>query len=458
MSLASNHFSTKQSMLKIEPPLRLKKSSVKNSTEKQSARQKSEKIKPEKLNSLMTHLGELSQSFIDSYEDLEGHVESLNQQLRREIDKKNQALQETQQLLNEKALISKHLQNLLALMPAGVVVIDAQGKVRECNAKAINFLGEPLNDQPWIEVIRRAFQPQDDDGHQVSLKDGRKIHIETRALDTEPGQLLLLTDLTKTRELQQEQSQKQKLASMGQMIASLAHQIRTPLSAAILYGSHLKENQIDDQLQEKFSGLLMERLSFIERQVNDMLNFIKGERKNKRQVLVNDFFDSLWCASQVFPNYVSFSFSQKQNSENFLMADQDALCAGILNLITNACEAVQDQQNPQVKISFMIDGNLTIAVSDNGVGIDSENIKKIFEPFYTSKKQGNGLGLAILHGLIIEHDGKIQVESKTGDGSCFTISLPLSRQLPISDMQNSAAQNSHIKSTELTDKEKSDVL
>lgn len=389
------------------------------------------------LDSVMSELNRLSKSFVDSYQSLEGQVEKLNGQLQNETEQKKHAVNEQQKLLGEKAFLSDRLQNLLAIMPAGVVVIDGKGMVKDCNAKAVDILGRPLLGELWINVINRAFHPQADDGHQVSLKDGRKVHIETRALNLEPGQLVLLTDLTKSRQLQAELTQQQKLSSMGKMIASLAHQIRTPLSAAILYGSHLNKDNLEQTVKKKFSNQLLERLHFMERQINDMLSFVKGERKEKSLISVYQLFISLKELLIDFPDFVDIDFIGNQNSEQYLLADKDAVVGAMVNLIDNACDACQQQSNPKVKVTFQLTDKLSVSVTDNGVGLTAESKEKIFEPFYTTKKSGNGLGLAIVHGIIIEHSGRISVsspnqintnqcsDSKNDKGAQFDILLPL---------------------------------
>ncbi len=390
----------------------------------------SQKTSAMPINSIMSELNRLSKSFADTYQNLEGQVEKLNGQLENETQQKNSVIQEKQQLLGEKAFLSDRLQSLLAIMPAGVVVIDGEGKVKDCNAKAVDFLGRPLLGELWITVIKRVFQPQADDGHQVSLKDGRKIHIETRALDVEPGQLVVLTDLTKSRALQAELTQQQKLSSMGKMIASLAHQIRTPLSAAILYGSHLGKGSLEKDIEKQFSEKLLERLHFMERQINDMLGFVRGERKQKSLLSPIKLFSQLKSMSLDFPDYVNFAFTE-QDDQKLLLADQDALVGAIINLIENAIDACADKSrksnsNPAfVEVNFNVSNSLTISVKDNGDGIDKVSLQKIFEPFHTTKKQGNGLGLAIVHGIVIEHSGRITAQSEKNMGSSFEINLPL---------------------------------
>ena len=91
----------------------------------------------------------------------------------------------------------------------------------------------------WNQIVEAFFSPKDDDGHEVSMKSGRRVSISTRSLDQEVGQIILITDQTETRRLQDELSRGQRLSALGKTVSALAHQIRTPLSAATLYASHL---------------------------------------------------------------------------------------------------------------------------------------------------------------------------------------------------------------------------
>nr|MBF0685203.1 PAS domain-containing protein [Pseudomonas sp.] len=106
------------------------------------------------------------------------------------------------QELEEKERLARRLQSLVDLLPGGVIVIDGQGIVREANPVAVQLFGAPVVGQLWREIIARSFAPRKDDGHEISLRDGRRVSIATRSLNGEPGQLVLLTDLTETRLLQ----------------------------------------------------------------------------------------------------------------------------------------------------------------------------------------------------------------------------------------------------------------
>ena len=175
---------------------------------------------------------------------------------------------------------ASRLEHLLKVMPAGVIVIDGKGVVRQANDQAKALLGEPLEEQIWRNIIARSFNPRADDGHEVSLVDGRRVKLSITPLENEPGQLIVITDLTQTRQLQARVSHMQRLSSLGKMVASLAHQIRTPLSAAMLYASNLTRKNLPEHASEQFAYKLTNRLKELESQVNDMLLFAKsGEQQ-----------------------------------------------------------------------------------------------------------------------------------------------------------------------------------
>lgn len=201
----------------------------------------------EDLQNAFEVFNDMSQQLANSYQELEGRVASLNQEL---VTAQNERLQE----LTEKVRVADRLQSLLKALPAGVVVLDAEGVVVESNPAAQSLLGEPLDGMTWIDVIKRAFSPKVDDGHDISLRDGRRVSISTEALGNEPGQILLLQDVTETRKLQEGLNRHKRLSDMGEMAASLAHQIRTPLSSALLYCSHIEQPQIDTDKRQHVAG------------------------------------------------------------------------------------------------------------------------------------------------------------------------------------------------------------
>ena len=359
---------------------------------------------------------QMSSQLSSSYSMLEARVSELKGQL---------ALVSAQRMqeLAEKERLALRLQSLLDLLPGGVIVIDGQGVVREANPVARSLLGKPLVGMLWREVIARNFAPREDDGHEISLKDGRRLSIATRSLQGEPGQLVLLADLTETRRLQDQLARHERLSSLGRMVASLAHQIRTPLSAALLYASHLSEQDLPFEQQQRFAGRLKERLHELEHQVRDMLVFARGELPLPDRIAPGAFFDALRRSAE--PHLLGMNVRWQCDARlGELLCNRDTLVGAVLNLIENAIQA--GGRETCLKIHLHARGNsLRLCVSDNGPGIGKATLARLGEPFFTTKTTGTGLGLAVVQAVVRAHQGELRLRSRVGRGTCATLVMPL---------------------------------
>jgi two-component system sensor histidine kinase FlrB len=327
------------------------------------------------------------------------------------------------QELAEKERLANRLQSLLDLLPGGVIVIDDQGVVREANPVARNLLGQPLVGMLWRQVIARNFAPREDDGHEISLKDGRRLSIATRSLRVEPGQLVLLTDLTETRRLQDQLSRHERLSALGRMVASLAHQIRTPLSAALIYASHLAEQVLPVEQQQRFAGRLKERLHELEHQVRDMLIFARGELPLPDRIAPGALFEALRAAADPHVQGMQVRW-QCDSREGELLCNRDTLVGSLLNLIENAIQAAG--REARLKVHLYSRGQaLRLCISDDGPGLDRETLARLGEPFFTPKTTGTGLGLAVVKAVARAHQGDVQLRSRPGRGTCAILTLPL---------------------------------
>lgn len=359
---------------------------------------------------------QMSTQLSQSYNLLEARVTELKGEL---------AVVSAQRMseLAEKERLANRLQNLLDLLPGGVIVIDGHGKVREANPAAFELLGEPLVGELWRQVIGRSFAPREDDGHEVSLRDGRRLSIATRSLDAEPGQLVLLNDLTETRHLQDQLARHERLSTLGRMVASLAHQIRTPLSAALLYASHLAEQTLPVETRQRFAGNLKERLHELEHQVRDMLVFARGELPLTDRLTPKALFQALQQAAQVQVQGHNVRW-QCDSHLGELLCNRDTLVGAVLNLVENALQASAGPA--QIKIHlYRRDSTLRLCVSDAGPGIDSDLLQRLGEPFLTTKATGTGLGLAVVTAVARAHQGELQLFSRKGRGTCAIVTLPL---------------------------------
>lgn len=373
----------------------------------------------EAVDSALEMFNQMSRQITDSYRTLESRVNQLSGELSQESLQRQQELEEKEQLADR-------LSTLLKALPAGVVVLDSQGVVSQSNPAAIALLGEPLDGEHWVDVIRRCFSPRRDDGHEVSLKDGRRVSIEIRTMDNQPGQLILLTDLTETRHLQSQLAHAQRLSAMGKMVASLAHQIRTPLSAAILYGGHLTQDDLDEEMRQRCASRLMSRLTHLEQQVRDMLIFARGETRLAEELSASMLVSALESALEGIKPVAGSDVMLKCDlpEECRLLCNRDALVGAGTNLVNNSLEAGATVVAVQVVSDA---GELLIRVMDNGPGFGKAEASRLAEAFYTTKSHGTGLGLAVVQAVVKAHQGHFSIESPEQGGAVATLRLPLLR-------------------------------
>jgi two-component system sensor histidine kinase FlrB len=341
------------------------------------------------------------------------------------------------------------LNHILQVMPAGVVVVDGNGWVKQANQLAADLLGEPLEGQRWRTIIHRSFKPQADDGHEVSLIDGRKVKLSITPLVNEPGQLIVLTDLTETRQLQQRIGHLQKLSSLGKMVASLAHQIRTPLSAAILYAANLSNNTLSKESRSSFADKLQSRLRDLESQVNDMLLFAKsGSEQVVSRISLQSLLQEVQVGAEVMLGRQNATLQVNlPDPDIHILGNKVALAGALQNLIHNALGF--KPVGAIIELSATRDvqyaNRVNISVADNGPGIKKEHLKQIFEPFFTTRPHGTGLGLAVVKTVAQSHQGKVSVSNRVVGGACFTLRLPVlaEQSSQISPLHDAAQLTQH---------------
>jgi two-component system sensor histidine kinase FlrB len=371
-------------------------------------------LSPEALQNAFDAFNQLSSQLATSYQALEQRVTHLNEELHRTQDARIRELTEKERLANR-------LSTLLQALPAGVVALDSDGIVQEYNQAAGELLGEPLTGISWGQVIQRAFAPRSDDGHDVSLVDGRRVNLSTCPMINEPGQILLLTDVTEMRALQDRLSQQQRLVAMGEMAASLAHQIRTPLASAMLYTSHLRRPGLKPGDHERFCEKVRARLAHLEHIVNDMLLYARSNNTGEQQTFrVHDLLTELEhnLDAQLLQSDCQYLWRDETDGGQ-LAGNQQMLLSALTNLGMNALQAMQGLGELIVFARQRDQQAIEIVVRDNGPGIPQDKLQHIFDPFFTTRAEGTG---------------EIVVDSQAGKGTTFVLRLPLlvaSAQQPV---------------------------
>ena len=330
------------------------------------------------------------------------------------------------------------LQEVVNNTTSAIIVVSETGVIVKANQSALNLLGEEtLQGRRWVEVISKVFRPRNDDGHEISTRDGKRLQVTTVSLSS--GQLIQMNDLTETRLLQDKLSHMERLSSLGRMAASLAHQIRTPLSAAMLYAANLGNANLQPMARKRFQEKLVSRLEALEAQVSDILMFA---RSNEQTVAL---IDASQLVEQACNNVTAVltkggaqMATQIDEGPMSIMGNATALTGALSNLIANAVEA--GAKRIILKLTRTKEA-VVFSVANDGPRIPDELKEKIFEPFYTSKSSGTGLGLAVVSAVTKVHQGVLSLDEWNETfATVFNIAIPLFESDQV--VANSAPENS----------------
>ena len=364
---------------------------------------------------------EISERLTESYRDLEERVAILTGELA-------SARSERLKQLAEKERLANRLQKLLDVLPGAIVVLNNQDEIQDYNPGAIDLFGHPLLGRNWNDIAKKVISSISDDGSYATLIDNRHISISSRPLENEPGRILLMKDDTDTRRLQEMLNRNQRLSAMGEMVARLAHQIRTPLASVMLYISHLNKPYCDETSKSQHINRIKDSLRQLDRMVNDMLVFARGGEFTPETVKIGDLLAELKQTIDPQLQHTNSNVSVENNSNaHVIEGSYNMLLGALINVSVNAIQASKNGVEIKIYLQSIDEKTIEISISDNGPGIDSKIQQKIFDPFFTARSGGTGLGLAVVRAVIQCHKGDIRVKSTPGEGAEFIITLPITQ-------------------------------
>lgn len=312
---------------------------------------------------------------------------------------------------------------LIDALPGGVVVLDAAGCVRDCNPAARDLLGESLIGERWDDIAARALQSASRLGGECMLPNGRRVTIAERPLATAGGRIVLVSDITETSLVRELLERNKRLTSMGEMAAVLAHQVRTPLAAALLYASQVARKSLPGDERTRFADKLLARLDDMERLVADMLAFTRGGGRTAEVLSVSALIEQVaQCLEPRLGRRARLTI-RTLAPELKLRGNAQAIAGALLNLANNSLDAVEE--GLELVIEARRSGEMAeIRVRDNGPGIPDELRARIFEPFFTTRSRGTGLGLAVVKAVAEAHGGNVELERTSGEGASFVLKIP----------------------------------
>lgn len=317
--------------------------------------------------------------------------------------------------------LAARLSALVEGLPGGVLVLDSRGEIQESNPAAVALLGEPLRGLLFSAVLERIVVNAGAVGEHTELRSGRFINLSRSDLHR-GGEVVLLTDVTEAHLMQVFLARQQRLLTLGELAAGLAHQIRTPLAAALLYASQMtmpdRSAQDLSRCAERTAGSLKQ----LDKLVNDMLAFAHGGAA-REAVSVSALLEQVaqWLRPALRRG-VRLTI-RTQAPELMVRANAPSLVSAVLNLATNALQAATTDLDLELLARRAAPDRAQIVVSDNGPGVPAHIRERIFEPFFTTRARGNGIGLAIVKSVVEAHRGSVRL-AESSCGATFVIDLP----------------------------------
>lgn len=334
--------------------------------------------------------------------------------------------------------------NIVENIPIGILTVDPQKKIASLNHAAESILcisGKDAIGKDSAEVlpgrlmerIEAIKHKEEVIGEEINCTvRKKKIPVELGATmlhdesDTFLGTVILLKDLSEVSALRKEISRNQRLASIGRLAAGVAHEIRNPLSSIKGFAVYFKERYGQKPEDANIADVMVQEVERLNRVVGQLLEFSKPITISKKFIDIKSFMDDSLkmierqAAEKNIHIQTAYSFT-----ENKALIDPDRLRQVLLNLYLNALESMDTSGRLTVEAEKDEDGNgIVITVSDTGSGIREEDLANIFDPYFTTKPAGTGIGLALVHNIIDASNGSIQVSSTPGKGTRVTLFLP----------------------------------
>jgi nitrogen fixation/metabolism regulation signal transduction histidine kinase len=344
-------------------------------------------------------------------------------------------------------------ERIVASVPSGLVAFDAEGRATVVNAPARAVLDadgtqavglradDLLARAPELaRMVESCLQTgelfrREEVAAMASDGRARKLGVTVAPIDPQPGAhsrgaLCLLTDITEVAELRDALATKRNLESLGEMSAGLAHEFKNALAALHGYAQLLQTQSADERARASATALL-EEVRSLSAMVTSFLNFARPQPLELADVRPRETIDD--CARELSPHFDARRLTLSIVGDfSTIRGDERMLRQAFLNLLRNAAEAIDETRAVRrVAVSGASERDdagrawLVVKIEDSGAGIEANDLRRIFIPFFTTKQGGHGVGLALAHRVITEHGGTLTAANSQDGGAIFTIKLPL---------------------------------
>jgi len=339
--------------------------------------------------------------------------------------------------------------SILESMDSAVLAVDAAGKITTFNQLAEKLfslsrqsvIGENYSKvfpkDEWLisQILEKKSKIKDFEVRFKTLAGEEKtLLVNSSGIFNQPGQLqgalAVIHDITELKRLEEESKRSERLSALGNLAAGVAHEVRNPLNAISIAAQRLKSEFKPTSSEEDYQNFLSNILSEIKRLDQIVIQFLSLARSQKLNLELTDsasYLTEILNLVKVEAEAKGIRVLSKLSDSARLKIDRPEMKKALLNIILNGMEAMQSGGTLTVETRHKNEADvLEIIISDTGRGIPADDITKIFQPYFSTKEKGSGLGLALAHRIVIDHKGKIEVKSEIGKGTSFVISFPIS--------------------------------
>ena len=369
------------------------------------------------LEEVFASFNRVSAELGSSYRELEARVSGLSEELAATHSARIKEL-------TQKEMLAAKLSALMDALPGGVITLDASGTIKEENPVAIQILGGSFQGEAWLQTFEKSASIGSTPNGEVTFQSGDRISISSSAYGDEGETIILLTDVSESYRLNNLINREKRLAALGEMAARLAHQLRTPLSSAILYLSHIPTTTTKRKENPAVTQKIRDCLRQIERLIEGMLSYIRGGTQSNQEFCLNDLLREVEEAT-----YLQITTAEGELNLNLptrkcrINGDQEALFNALTNLVENSIQAVNNK--PVITISLKKENKFyRISVEDNGPGIDDAIKEQVFDPFFSTRPMGTGLGLAVVLSTAKAHNGEVFINTAKSGGTIVQLLIP----------------------------------
>ncbi len=322
---------------------------------------------------------------------------------------------------------------LLDNLPDGLLTLDSAGLIRSANPAALeilrrrpeDLLGKPARDLPTpVAVCLNSSDPASIGRHEIR-QDGAYLEILTldMAGDDDNALLVILRDRTQVRRLESRLAEAEKLAAIGELAAGVAHEVRNPLSSLRGFAQYFVKKLAGRNPEEEYARTMVREADRLNRVITDLLFLARPKALHCADTDLASVLDDIEGLLKLDLERKGARIERELGAAS-VHADTEALKQILLNLVLNSLDAVPGDAPPLVVASGRGSEGVWIEVRDSGCGMDAEQAAKAFEPFFTAKTAGTGLGLALVKRFMLDHGGEVSLSTAPGAGCAVTLRFP----------------------------------